>query len=170
MSKEKQILRLLSEGISQRKTADMLSVSRNRVASVYAAARRSDQSFPELLRLNEPVLYQALYPEKAAEPVQVIPDYELIHKELLRSGVTLRLLWEEYVDTCREAKKPPYMYSQFCKRYTIFSPIIQNQSFDSQTEKSLHLFENAGKKIHQSLNLFLRSGDVVQRSGPPRRF
>ena len=117
MSKEKQILRLLSDGVSQRKTADMLSVSRNRVASVYAAARRSDQSFPDLLRLDEPVLYQALFPEKAGEPVQVVPDYELIHKELLRSGVTLRLLWEEYVDACREAKKPPYMYSQFCKRY-----------------------------------------------------
>lgn len=96
MSKEKQILRLLSEGISQRKTADMLSVSRNRVASVYAAALRSDQSFPELLRLDEPVLYQALYPEKAAEPVQFIPDYELIHKELLRSGVTLRQLNKQF--------------------------------------------------------------------------
>ena len=32
-------------------------------------------------------------------------------------GVTLRLLWEEYVDTCREAKQLPYMYSQLCNRY-----------------------------------------------------
>ena len=85
MSKEKQILRLLAEGISQRKTADMLSVSRNTVATVYAAVKRSERSYSELLKLDEPLLVQTLFPEKAAEPVQVIPDYELIHKELLRS-------------------------------------------------------------------------------------
>ena len=117
MSKEHQILHHLSEGNSQRMIAGTLSVSRNTVASVLAAAKRSGKTFPELLQMDEQTLFQTLFPEKAAEPVLVMPDFEKIHKELLRHGVTLRLLWEEYVDACHEAKQPPYMYSQFCKRY-----------------------------------------------------
>ena len=117
MSKEHQILHYLSEGKSQRMISSALGVSRNTVSSVALAARRSGRSFPELLALDEASLFRELFPEKASEPVWVMPDYEKIHKDLLRHGVTLRLLWEEYVDACREAKQPPYMYSQFCKHY-----------------------------------------------------
>ena len=116
ISKEHQILHHLSEDRSQRMIAVTLNVSRNTVASVLAAAKRSGQSFLELLRMDEQTLFQTLFPEKAAEPVLVIPDFEKIHKELLCHGVTLRLLWEEYMRACHEAKQPPYMYSQFCKQ------------------------------------------------------
>ena len=102
MSKEHQILHHLSEGKSQRMIAGTLGVSRNTVASVLAAAKRSGQDYPELLQMDEQTLLQTLFPEKAAEPVWVMSDYEKIHKELLRHGVTLRLLWEEYMDACRE--------------------------------------------------------------------
>ena len=117
MSKEHQILQHLSEGKSQRMIAGALGVSRNTVSSVALAAKRSRRSFPELLALDEASLFRELFPEKASEPVWVKPDYEKVHRDLLRHGVTLRLLWEEYVDACREAKQPPYMYSQFCKYY-----------------------------------------------------
>ena len=93
MSKEKEILQLLSNGDSGRKIASTLGVSRNTVASVLAAAKRTKKSYPELLRLDEQALFQTLFPEKAAEPVLVPPDYEKVHKELMRHGVTLRLLW-----------------------------------------------------------------------------
>ena len=115
MSREHQILHHLSEGKSQRMIAGTLGVSRNTVASVYTAAMRSGRSYPELLQLDETALFQTLFPEKAAEPVLVPPDYEKIHKELLRHGVTLRLLWEEYTDACREAKQPPYIVN-FAKK------------------------------------------------------
>lgn len=118
MSKEKQILRLYADGNSQRRIATTMAVSRNTVSAVVAAAKRTGRSFPELLLLDEPSLYQLLFPEKAAEPVQVVPDYERIHKDLLKDGVTLSSLWEEYCDDCRAVKKPPYMYSQFCKLYS----------------------------------------------------
>ena len=84
MSKEHQILHHLSEGNSQRMIAGTLSVSRNTVASVLAAAKRSGKTFPELLQMDEQTLFQTLFPEKAAEPVLVMPDFEKIHKELLR--------------------------------------------------------------------------------------
>ena len=115
MSKEKQILQLYADGNSQRRIATALAVSRNTVSAVVTAAKRTGRSYPELLQLEETELYPVLFPEKIAEPVQVIPDYERIHKDLLKDGVTLASLWEEYSDDCRAAKKPPYMYSQFCK-------------------------------------------------------
>ena len=97
--------------------AGTLGVSRNTVASGLAAAKWSGQGYPELLRMDKQTLFQTLFPEKAAEPVWVISDYEKIHKELFRHGVILRFRWEEYVDACREARQLPYIYSQFCKRY-----------------------------------------------------
>ena len=114
MSKEKQILLLYADGHSQREIAARLNVSRNTVASVIAAAKRAGLDAAHVATTEDAALYELLFPEKSAEPVQLMPDFEYIHKELLRSGVTLRLLWEEYTDTCRETKQPPYMYSQFC--------------------------------------------------------
>ncbi|MBR4724576.1 MAG: IS21 family transposase [Lachnospiraceae bacterium] len=117
MSKEKQILSLYIDNYSQRKIATMLNVSRNTVSAVIAAAKRAKLPALQLASMDELSLAALLFPEKANEPVQVVPDFEHIHKELLRQGVTLRLLWEEYSDACRESKQPPYMYSQFCKLY-----------------------------------------------------
>ncbi len=138
MSKEKQILKLLSDGDSQRRIANILSVSRNTVASVLTAAKRSGLNFQELLQLDEKALFQTLFPEKAALPILVPPDYEKIHKELLRDGVTLILLWEEYVDECREAQKPPYMYSQFCKLYA---------DYVDQNRLTMHIQHKPGDKL-----------------------
>ena len=138
MSKEQQILHHLSEGKSQRMIAGTLRVSRNSVASVLAAAKRSGKNFPELLQMDEKTLIQTLFPEKATELVWVMPDYEKIHKELLRQGVTLRLLWEDYVDACRETKQPPYMYSQFCKRYA---------DYVNQNRLTMHIQHKPGDKL-----------------------
>lgn len=118
MSKEKQILQFTAEGKSQRMIAKMLKVSRNTISSVQAAVTRSGKTLPELLQLEEPQIVKVLFPEKELIPVQVRPDFEWIHKELLKEDVTLQSLWEEYCDQCREVKKPPYMYSQFCKLYS----------------------------------------------------
>jgi transposase len=56
----------------------------------------------------------------------------------LKSGVTLKLLWEEYVDTCRRSKKPPYMYSQFCKLY---------QDYVNQHRLTMHIRHKPGDKL-----------------------
>ena len=41
-------------------------------------------------------------------------DFEYIRKELLRNGVTKKLLWTEYCEYCRLCNRDPLMYSQFC--------------------------------------------------------
>jgi transposase len=45
------------------------------------------------------------------------PDYEHIHREMAKSGVTLSLLWSEYCESCRQSGELPFMYTQFCKYY-----------------------------------------------------
>ena len=138
MSKEKQILLLYAEGKSQRRIADTLRVSRNTVAAVIAAAKRVEISANEASFMDDLKLIQTLFPEKSAEPVQVKPDFARIHKELLRHGVTLRLLWEEYIDACREAHQPPYMYSQFCKLYS---------DYVDRNKLTMHIQHKPGDKL-----------------------
>lgn len=43
-----------------------------------------------------------------------MPNYDYIHKELLRNGVSKKLLWTEYMEDCRANGDELLMYSQFC--------------------------------------------------------
>jgi len=108
------------------------------VSSVVAASIRSGKTLPELLQMEEPEVIRLLFPEKELIPIQVVPDYEWVHKELLKDGVTLHSLWEEYCDQCREAKKPPYMYSQFCKLYS---------DYVDQHRLTMHISHKPGDKL-----------------------
>jgi len=138
MSKEKQILQLRIKGYSQRRIADTLKVSRNTVAKVFKALQEHPASEDSLNTLNDQELHQQLFPEESQVPFLVTPDYDYVHKELLKSGVTLKLLWEEYVDTCRRSEKPPYMYSQFCKLY---------QDYVNQHRLTMHIQHKPGDKL-----------------------
>jgi hypothetical protein len=40
-----------------------------------------------------------------------MPDYACIRKELLRNGVSKKLLWTEYMEDCRANGDEPLMYS-----------------------------------------------------------
>lgn len=138
MSKEKQILQLLREGYSQRKVADALRVSRNTVAKVVKAESCHPITGSTLDLMDERTVHQHLFPEETLIPVLVTPDFAYIHKELLKNGVTLKLLWEEYVATCRSAGKPPYMYSQYCKLY---------QDYVNKNRLTMHIRHKPGDKV-----------------------
>ena len=138
MSKEKQILQLRIKGYSQQRIADTLKVSRNTVAKVFTALSQYPVPDDLLESISESELHQRLFPDEAMIPVLVTPDYGYIHKELLKSGVTLKLLWEEYVDICRCSGRPPYMYSQFCKLY---------QDYVCKNHLTMHIRHKPGDKL-----------------------
>jgi len=50
-----------------------------------------------------------------------MPDYEIIHRELGKQGVTLTLLWEEYCNECRQSNQTPYKFTQFRYYYHQFA-------------------------------------------------
>ena len=63
-------------------------------------------------------LKKQLFPEETSrEPSRKHPDYDYLAREMMRNGVTLKLLWNEYCEECRQSNELPLMYSQFCFHY-----------------------------------------------------
>lgn len=67
-----------------------------------------------------------------------MPDYDYIHKELLRNGVSKKLLWTEYMEDCRANGDDPLMYSQFC--YHI-------QPDEQKRRATMHINRKPGEQV-----------------------
>ncbi|AKL93673.1 transposase y4bL/y4kJ/y4tB [Clostridium aceticum] len=117
MTKYREILRLHSQGISQRGIAASCQCSRNTVSAVIKRADECGISWPFQKDMSDGQLQELMFPEKALPTSRKIPDCEYIHKEMAKSGVTLSLLWNEYCEECRLIGEIPLMYSQFCRYY-----------------------------------------------------
>ena len=57
-------------------------------------------------------------------------DYEYIHNELSKPGVTLKLLWNEYCIKINDGKYP-VSYSKFCRGYTEH---VQNHNYTNHIQ------------------------------------
>lgn len=117
MTNYREILRLNNQGLSGRSIASTCECSRNTVALTLKRAQEADVSWPLPEGLSEADLVKLLFPERNLPSSRKQPDYEYVHKELSKSGVTLSLLWTEYCEQCRQDHELPLMYSQFCKHY-----------------------------------------------------
>ena len=113
----KLVLRLRAEGLSGRQIAAQ-GMSRTSVAAVLEAADREGVDFDAVAGLDEAAVYARLFPGRGEhESVHAQPDWDRVHRELARVGVTLKLLHGEYVDTCRAAGETAMGYDRFCKTY-----------------------------------------------------
>ena len=118
----KDILKLDASGLSGRAIATSLGVSRNSVRATLAAARQEGLEWEDVKSLAEQEVYDRLFPEKASEGVTYPdPNWEHVHKELARDGVTLKRLHAEYRDELTEKGEPSMSYDRFCKRYREFT-------------------------------------------------
>lgn len=117
MTQYREILRLHSQGISQRNIALSCACSRNTVSKIIQRAGELGIAWPLERELTDGELRQRLFAESAQVSSRKYPDYEYIHKEMAKSGVTLSLLWNEYCEQCRSSQEIPLMYSQFCHHY-----------------------------------------------------
>ena len=114
MTKYREILRLKHLGFSERNIARTAGVSRNTVKRVVEAANAARIDWTHAESMDDATIEKALFPDrKPAQPSHSI-DFEYIRKELLRNGVTKKLLWTEYCESCRLCNREPLMYSQFC--------------------------------------------------------
>ena len=116
MRKIREVLRLKHEvGLSNRAIARACRVSNSTVGEYVKRAEQAGLVWPLPSELGEEELYRELFPEgeaaKTAERPQ--PDWETVHRDLARKGVTLQLLWQEY----REKHPDGYGRSQFCEHY-----------------------------------------------------
>lgn len=93
MTPYREILRLYSQGISQRSIAASCNCSRNTVARTIERAETHNLTVPLSKELTDKKIGELFYPKQPPTPSnRRMPDYEHIHKELARNGVTLSLL------------------------------------------------------------------------------
>lgn len=115
MRKIREILRLKYEvELSHRAIAQAMTVGVGTVSSYIDRARRAGLSWPLDERLDDAALELQLFGARQV-PTSARPQPEVarIHQELKRCGVTLHLLWVEYLETHPDG----YRYSQFCEIY-----------------------------------------------------
>ena len=138
MTNYREILRLHSQGISQRSIAVSCACSRNTVAKVLNRAQELDVTWPLQEGVSDTELRKFFSPESKTPSLRKRPDCEHIHREMAKSGVTLSLLWSEYCEDCRESKEIPLMYSQFCYYY---------QRYATTTKATMHVHRKPGEQL-----------------------
>ena len=126
MTNYREILRLKSLGLNHSQIAEGAAISRPTVITVLLRASEQGISWQAASELSDRELAVLLYPPRNTKPAYKMPDYEYVHREMGKSGVTLQLLWFEYCDKCRESGDLPYQLTQFKKYYRDFA--IKNKA------------------------------------------
>jgi transposase len=115
MRKVREVLRLKHSGLSIRAIARACSIGRETVREYLCRASEAGLSWPFHDELSDEELGQRLFPSVIKiYGKRICPNWELIHKELRKKGVTRKLLWTEYKEEDTEC----YGYSQFCELYS----------------------------------------------------
>jgi len=92
----REILRLKSQGYSQRQIESSIGSSRSTIREVIALAEEKELEWPFPADLTNDDLKKFLYPGRVSSAGRQTPDYAYVHQELAKPGVTLTLLWSEY--------------------------------------------------------------------------
>lgn len=139
MTQYREILRLASLGINQTGIASSCGCARKTVRNVLNRAKELDIAWPLKADTTDADLEKLLFPDKYVPSVERrYPDYVYIEKEMMRNGVTLKLLWNEYCEECRQANELPLMYSQFCFHY---------QKHREKNRATMHIPRKPGEQI-----------------------
>ena len=118
--KVKLILELRAAHMSRNAIAKTRNISKNSVSDVIHLADKMDITFEDIKEMNSEDVYRMFYPDKYSnESIYGVLDYDDIHQELKKVGVTLKLLWKEYQDKCSasEVLSIPMGYTKFCEGY-----------------------------------------------------
>ncbi|MFW6248702.1 MAG: IS21 family transposase, partial [Bacteroidota bacterium] len=104
-------------GINKTDISKSMGCSRNTVRTVLKHAQALGLTWPLPAQMTDEALQQKFFQTSQEQKGRRYPDVKHIHKELMRDGVNLKILWSEYCTQCRQANELPLMYSQFCELY-----------------------------------------------------
>ena len=139
MTKYRKIIRLTGLGFSQRDIMASCGVAQKTVDKVQKRARELNLLWPLDDAMTDTELQRLMFSkENKVSPNKRIPDYAYIHKELLRNGVSKKLLWTKYMEDCRANGEEPLMYSQF------FYHIQQDEQ---KRRATMHINRNPGEQV-----------------------
>ena len=148
MRQIKQLIQMHLNGQGRKAIARKLGISKNTVKSYLDKLKIMDCDATSLLELDEPVLEAKFHAGNPAYKDNNRYDYikgnfDYFEKELKRTGVTRRLLWEEY----RQANPKGYSYTQFCFHFKQ-QAVAKNPTMALQHKAAEKLYVDfAGKKM-----------------------
>ena len=99
----------------------------------YAAAK--SLTWDSVRDWSEKEVAEKLLPSVETKQTYKMPEYDMVHREMQKSGVTLNLLWLEYCEQCRLAGEQPYKSTQFNKYYA---------DYVHKTKATMHLNHKPG--------------------------
>ena len=133
----RQLIQLKRKGLSNRKVAEVLGVSRNTINSYVRAFSEHELSYPQLEKLSEREL-GGLFPQTDSKDTkryeQLAGYFPTFAVELRKTGCTLQTLWKSYL-----ADHPNgYHYTQFVHHFN---------AWKGKTKASGILRHQAGRKL-----------------------
>jgi len=138
MTNHKEILRLKSLGITNTDIAAACTCGRNTVTRTLARAQENGLTWEKARTMSQQEVSLKLFPADTGVLTYKMPDYEHVHREMQKSGVTLTLLWVEYCEQCRKNGELPYKSTQFNKYYA---------DFVHKTKATMHLDHKPGETM-----------------------
>lgn len=118
----KLILELRAAGMSRNAISKSRGMSKTSVCEVFDLADEAGLEYGEVKGKTEDEVYRMLYPDRnAPTDIYADPDWDYVHSELAKTGVTLKLLHKEHVDTCAGGGGVPMGYNRFCEQYHRFT-------------------------------------------------
>lgn len=117
MTNYREILRLTSLGLNRSQIAQSMGIARQTVISTLQRASAQSVDWQSAEALSDKELAAKLFPQGIGKPAYKMPDYDYIHREMSKPGVTQQLLWFEYCDRCRATGEIPYQLTQFKTHY-----------------------------------------------------
>ncbi|MBQ9035832.1 MAG: IS21 family transposase [Erysipelotrichaceae bacterium] len=137
MSKRREVLRLLSMGLSQRTVAKSAHVSPRTVIEMIRFCENNMLSYKEALQLTNSELNLKKRKEVNLSSAKR-PDCPYIHKELAKKGVTLKTLHDEYVQDCMSTGEDHLQYTQFCNVY---------KAYVEEKKLTMHIQRKPGERM-----------------------
>lgn len=132
--KVKLILELRAAQMSQREICRTRHISQHSVSDVFKVSDEKGISYENIRDKSEEEVYRIFYPDKfSIENLFKHPDYTITHTELKKTGVTLKLLWQEYTDKCVSDDSISMGYTKFCEGYS--EHVIANSLTNHLTHK-----------------------------------
>jgi transposase len=160
MRQVREVLRLKwACGLSDRKIAQSLRLSRPTVAQYVRRATVAGLAWPLPEDLNEEALERRLFVTAHPPPAfhRPMPDWAIVHQERKRKGVTLLLLWQEY----KAATPDGLQYSSFCEAYRTWAKQLDLVMRQSHRAGETLFVDYAGQKVPV---VEPRSGEVHEAS------
>lgn len=136
MTNYREILRLSSLGINNSQITESMGIARQTVISTLQRAAAQGLDWQTVEPLSDKELAVWLFPQGEGKPSYKMPDYEYIHREMSKPGVTQQLLWFEYCDRCRETGEIPYQLTQFKTHY---------REYLAKTKATMHINRKPGE-------------------------